>query len=86
MTLKAFSIHFLLKAKNELANLWKLKKIMQEKKDAWFENSSKLKYYYFLRKLVLLQQISLKIIMYGTVPLQDLENTRKVPKIHRMIA
>ena len=31
MTPKAFSIYFLLKAKNGLANLWILKKIKQEK-------------------------------------------------------
>ena len=31
MTPKTFSIYFLLKAKNGLANLWKLKKIKEEK-------------------------------------------------------
>ena len=30
MTPKTFSIYFLLKAKNGLANLWKLKKIKEE--------------------------------------------------------
>ena len=45
MTSNTFSIYFLLKAKNELANVYKLKKI----------SSSKLKYYYFSRKLLLLK-------------------------------
>ena len=67
MTSKAFSVYFLLKARNRLGNLWKLKKIKQEKKDSWLGNSSKIKYYYFLRKLVLLKQTSLKIIIYGEV-------------------
>ena len=49
--------------------MWKLKKIKQEKKDSWLGNNSKSKYYYFLRKLVLLTQISLKIIVHGVVPL-----------------
>ena len=31
MTPKTFAIYFLLKAKNGLANLWKLKKIKEEK-------------------------------------------------------
>ena len=43
------------KSNNGLVNLWKLKKIKQEKKDSWLGNSSKFKYYYFLRKLVLLK-------------------------------
>ena len=68
MMSKTFSMH-LLKTKNGLANLWKLKKIKQGKKDSWLGNSSKVKYYYFLRELVLLNQISLKIIIYGEVPL-----------------
>ena len=67
MTSKAFSVYFLLKARNRLGNLWKLKKIKQEKKDSWLGNSSKIKYYYFLGKLVLLKQTSLKIIIYGEV-------------------
>ena len=50
MTSKAFSIYFLLKEKSGLVNLWKLKKIKQEKKDFWLGNSSKFKYYHFLRK------------------------------------
>ena len=64
-----FSIHFLLKAKNGLANLWKLKKITRGKKDSWLGNSSKFKYYSFLKKLVLLKQISLEVIIYGEVPI-----------------
>ena len=64
MTSKAFSIYFLTQAKNGLANLWILKKIKQEKKYSWLGNSSKSKYYYFLRISVLLEQIFMKIIMY----------------------
>ena len=35
MTSKAFAIYLLLEAKNGLTNLWKPKKIKQEKKDPW---------------------------------------------------
>ena len=66
MTSKAFSIYFLLKTRKGLGNLWKLKTIKQEK-DSWLGNSSKIKHYYFLRKLVFLKQTSLKIIIYGEV-------------------
>ena len=44
MASKDFSIYFLLKAKNGLANLWKLKNIKQESRDSWLGNSSKFKY------------------------------------------
>ena len=50
---------------SDYVSLWKLKKIKQEKKDFWLGNNSRFKYCYFLRKLVLLKQISLKIITYG---------------------
>ena len=59
-----------IKAKNGLANLWEYKKSKQEKKDSSLGNSLKLEYYYFFRKLVLLKEISLKIIIYGEVRLQ----------------
>ena len=43
MTPKAFSIHFLLKTKSGLANMWKLEIIKQDKKDSWLANSPKFK-------------------------------------------
>ena len=67
MTSSTFSIYFLLKIKTGLANLWKLIKIKREKKNFWIGSSSKFKCYYFSRKLILLKQISLKIIIYGQV-------------------
>ena len=64
MTPKTFAIYLLLKVKNGLANLWKLKNIKLEKKIFLIKKSSKSKYYYFLRKLVLLKQIYLEVIIY----------------------
>ena len=55
---KVFAIYLLLKAKNWLANLWKLKKIKQEKKQFLIRKNSNFKCYHFLRKLVLLKQFS----------------------------
>ena len=68
MKSKAFSIYFLLKAKNGLVICENLKKIKQNKKQTtkkwfWLGNSSNFKYYHFLMKLVLLKQISFKIII-----------------------
>ena len=71
MTPKTFAIYLLLKVKNGLANLWKLKNIKLEKKIFLIKKSSKSKYYYFLRKLVLLKQIYLEVIIYDELLFQN---------------
>lgn len=65
ITSKAVSIYFLLRAKNGLAILWKLRKIKHEKKNRFLISKQlEICHYYFLRKLVLLKQIYLEVIIY----------------------
>ena len=66
ITSKTFSIHFLLKVKNGLANLRKPKNIKQEKNH--HEETIRNLNITFLEKFVILKLISSKIVIYGEAP------------------
>ena len=67
ITSKTFSIYFLLKVKNGLANLRKPKNIKQEK-NHHEETIRNLNIITFLEKFVILKLISSKIVIYGEAP------------------
>ena len=66
ITSKTFSIYFLLKVKNGLANLRKPKNIKQEKNH--HEETIRNLNITFLEKFVILKLISSKIVIYGEAP------------------